>query len=164
MSPPRNLPCAGALWAERPPPPPGGSCFKFQNWGGGALLGVSLRGVFLFLGGGGLNPPPPPAPPLAYSYKLCKGLGRSSRVCATAWAYKISRATYWKKYMCLGGRFPLRVSFIVCSRPEDGLRCRQGVKPPLNQPTKYSSSPDWLSYMIALCSHPEDGLIDADRA
>ena len=25
--------------------------------------------------------------------------------------------------------------YIVCSRPEDGLRCRQGVKPPLNQPT-----------------------------
>ena len=25
--------------------------------------------------------------------------------------------------------------FLACSRPEDGLRCRQGVKPPLNQPT-----------------------------
>ena len=24
---------------------------------------------------------------------------------------------------------------VICSRPEDGLRCRQGVKPPLNQPT-----------------------------
>ena len=42
-----------------------------------------------------------------------------------------------------GGRFPpsvihqviiitgLNKLYVVCSRPEDGLRCQQGVKPPL---------------------------------
>ena len=51
--------------------------------------------------------------------------------------YLSMRLSFWL-YACLL-RVTLSVWFcvsvclsIVCSRPEDGLRCRQGVKPPLN--------------------------------
>ena len=47
------------------------------------------------------------------------------------------------------GRAPVSfpVSYtIVCSRPEDGLRCRQGVKPPLKTQTPRSA--------LEPCSHP----------
>ena len=44
---------------------------------------------------------------------------------------------------CPGGRVPPsfnRISYMICSRPEDGLRCRQGVKLPLKLKTLYSRS------------------------
>ena len=75
---------------------------------------------------------------------VIKGLGMSSLVYATGHIKDPVPLVEKRRGLSPGGRFP--PSFIhqvviitglnklqLCSRPEDGLRCRQGVKPPLNQ-------------------------------
>ena len=76
----------------------------------------------------------------------------SSRVCMCDWLYIKDSVPLIEKSRasCPGGRFPpfihqviiitgLKINTTVCSRPEDGLRCRLGVKPPLElKPNNYS--------------------------
>ena len=65
-------------------------------------------------------------------------------VCATGHIKDPCHLSNKSRALCPGGRFPpsfIQVIIItvlnkcmtvgLCSRPEDGLRCRQGVKPPL---------------------------------
>ena len=93
-------------------------------------------------------------PPVVHDW-VNKGLGMSSRVCATGHIKDpvpvIEKIT--------GGRFPSSFKFhslsyhqhlsecytTVCSPPEDCLRCRQGVKPPLKLILGLSS------YYIYIC-------------
>ena len=75
---------------------------------------------------------------------VTKGLGMSSRACATGHIKDPVPLIAKRRGLSPGGLFP--PSFIhqviiitglnklynyICSRPEDGLRCRQGVNPPL---------------------------------
>ena len=79
----------------------------------------------------------------------------SSRVCATGHIKYPVPLIERSKASCPGGRFS--PSFIhqiiiltglnkytnVCSRPEDGLRCRQGVKAPFKLKTQTQTSSVW---------------------
>ena len=72
-----------------------------------------------------------------------KGLGMSSRVCATGHLKDPVPLIEKSRASCPSGRFPpscihlviiitgLNRLYDLCFRPEDGLRCRQGVKPPI---------------------------------
>ena len=73
-----------------------------------------------------------------------KGLGMSSRVCATGHIKDLVPLIEESRASCPSGRFPpsLLHQVIIITRlnklyicmffpPEDGLRCQQGVKPPL---------------------------------
>ena len=64
---------------------------------------------------------------------------------------------------CPGGRFPpsfihqviiitgLNTSYTtVCSRPEDGLRCRQGIKPPLKLKLIDQINCDISTYLLGI--------------
>ena len=73
---------------------------------------------------------------------VTKGLGMYSRVYATGHIKDPMPLIAKRRGLSPGGRFPpsfihqeitgLKLNYtIVCSRPKDGLRCRQGVKPPL---------------------------------
>ena len=81
---------------------------------------------------------------------VIKGPGMSSRVCAIGHITDPVPLIEKRRGLSPGGRFPpsfihqviittgLNKLYNLCSRPEDGLRCRQGVKPPLKLKTTQS--------------------------
>ena len=86
------------------------------------------------------------APPQVPGDWVIKGPGMSSRVCATGHTKDPVPPIEKRRGLSPGGRFPPgfihRVitglnKFIVCSRPEDGLRCRLGINPPLKLKTLF---------------------------
>ena len=83
-------------------------------------------------------------PPVLRDWVI-KGLGMSSLVYATGHIKDPVPLIEKRRGLSPAGRFPPtfihqviiitglnKLQLYTCSRPEDGLRCRQGVKPPLN--------------------------------